>query len=395
MAVSFSDQIGSRLALAMTLVLCAAPAFAQGFFSLAVVPPTITACANNVAFAKIRLQAGGGFTDAVFLSAPPVGPLYRVNGIFPNPITPVGVNPTFADMSVYFFPTAAGPYFIPITGRQLPFGSTQTAVARFTVTPSLVGVILQAFTPQANQTDIGLRPRFAWTQFPGVTFGADVDDDLILPKLETKTTPENDIRFDTTLEPNSTYNFTVRAVNSCSQTNLLMVSATTAQACFFVDQAIPDNGTLVSTVGIAGNIAENLRLTLGIDHPRAGDLKVTLSRLDRSAVVLDRPGFPSTSTGCNKANIETVLRDGESLNNETQCEPFGPALAGPLVPTQPMSTFEGVPATGDWVLTVQDMAPQQSGRLVEWCLSSGNAPDDQPFVEFNDDVLQNGFELTQ
>jgi len=392
MAVKFSQRIGSRLALAIALAGGAAPVSAQ-FFNISVIPPNTATCANNVAFVQVRVQAGGGFTDAIFLDAPAVGPLYRVNGIFPNPITPVGTNPTFADMSVYFFPTAAGPINIPITARQLPFGMTQTATARFTVTPSLLGVVLQAFTPKENQTDIGLRPRFAWSPFPGVTFGASVDDDLVLPALETENTPLNDIRFDTVLEPNSTYNFAVSAVNSCSNTNVRRVTATTAQACFFVDQAIPDGGTLVSTVGVAGNVAENLRLTLGIDHPRVGDLKVTLSRLDRSAVVIDRPGFPSTSTGCNKANIEAVLRGGETLNNETQCEPFGPALAGPLVPTQPMSNFEGVAATGDWELKIEDMAPGQSGRLVEWCLSSGNAPDDQPLVEFSDDVMASGFEL--
>jgi len=271
----------------------------------------------------------------------------------------------------------------------------KTVSVRFDVTPSLIGVILQAFTPKANQTDIGWHPRFAWTSFPGVTFGAELDDDGVVPPIESTLTPLNDIRFNTTLEANTQYQFSVQAQNSCSTTNLRIVNATTAQVCFLVDQPIPDNGTLVSTVGVAGNIAENLRLTLGIDHPRAGDLKVTLNRLDRTAVVLDRPGFPATSTGCNKANIETVLRDGEPLNNENQCEGAGPALAGPLSPSQPMSTFEGVAATGDWVLTVQDMAPQQSGRLIEWCLSSGNSPGDTPLVAFEDDVLQTSFETSQ
>ncbi len=394
MAANSSHHIGFRLALAITLALGAAPASAQ-FFNLSVIPPNTTACADNVAFVQIRLQAGGGFADAVFLDAPAMGGSHVVNGIFPNPLTPVGVNPTSANMSVYFFPQAAGPINIPITGRQLPAGLSQTVNARFTLTPSLTAISPQVYTPQDDQTDIGLHPRFSWESFPGADYSASLDDDFFVPVLETQSTLVSEVRFDTALEPNSTYTFAVSADNGCSQSVSREVSATTAQACFFVDQAIPDNGTLVSTVGIAGNIAENLRLTLGIDHPRTGDLKVTLSRLDRSAVVLDRPGFPTTASGCNKPNVEVVLRDGESLNNETQCRSLGPALAGPMLPSQPMSAFEGVPATGDWVLKVEDMAPQHSGRLVEWCLSSGNQPDDQPFIQFTDAVLRSGFELVQ
>ncbi len=395
MAVHQSISKGLHLAVLASLALGAGPALSQSF-NLTVLPPVASACANNTVSVSVKVTSFDGFTGHVVLSAPQ-GSNYVHNGFIPQPISPFSFFPDTANFFVYFHPTAAGPITIPITGTP-NFGSgasPKTVLSRFNITPSLIGVVLQPYTPKANQTDIGWHPRFAWTDFPGVTFGVELDDDGVVPAIEALNTPLNEVRFDTALEPSTQYMFTTQAVNSCSTTNRLIVNATTAQACFLVDQPIPDNGTLVSTVGIAGNVAENLRLTLGIDHARAGDLKVTLRRLDRTAVVMDRPGFPATANGCNKANVDVVLRDGEPINNENQCEGLGPAMTGPMTPSQPMSIFEGVPATGNWELTVQDMAPGQTGRLYEWCLSSGNSPGDTPFVEFNDDVMVDGFEQFQ
>jgi subtilisin-like proprotein convertase family protein len=63
---------------------------------------------------------------------------------------------------------------------------------------------------------------------------------------------------------------------------------------------------------------------------------------------------------------------------------------GQLRPNQSLSAFEGVPASGEWTLVVEDLVGGQAGRLVEWCLSSGNSPDDSPFVV--DGIMLDGFE---
>ncbi len=367
-------------------------------FSMLVNPATVQVCSNTVGSTWVDIAAMNGFTNSIFLQAAFSGPGWRLDGFVPNPITPFGVNPTRSWMRVYFFPNAAGPIQIPVTGRDLTTNFTRTGTARFQVTltptPMLLTRVLSPQPPGAQfppdpppPTDIGWRPLLSWGNI-GLDYTASLRQGAAATPLETKTTSSQSLRFATVLDPITDYSLSVQGFNHCGFASTGTVQITTAQACSLVDQPIPDGGMLISSNVIAGNVAEDLRVTLSIEHPRVSDLRVSLMRLDRAAILIDQPGLPGN--GCNRGGVETVLRDSAPRSNEFECASEGPAVNGQLRPSQSLSAFEGVPASGEWTLVVEDLVGGQTGRLYEWCLSSGNSPDDAPFML--DGLFLNGFE---
>lgn len=367
-------------------------------FSMLVNPNPEQVCSNTLASTWVDIGAMNGFTNPIFLESAFSGPGWILDGFVPNPITPFSVNPTRAWMRIYFFPNANGPIQIFVTGRDLVTNFSRFDTARFnvTMTPPETGLtrILAPQPPGTGQppnppppTDIGWRPLFEW----GDVLLENYQVGLGLPAeepFESMTVNTNRLRFDTVLEPSSEYELSARGFNHCGSLLTGRVQITTAQACFFVDRPIPDGGMLISSDVIAGNIAEDLRVTLSIEHPRVSDLRVSLLRLDRSAILIDQPGLPGN--GCNRGGLEAVLRDSAPRIAESQCATEGPAVNGQLRPNQNLSAFEGVPASGEWTLVVEDLAGGQAGRLMEWCLSSGNSPEDTPFRV--DGLLLDGFE---
>jgi subtilisin-like proprotein convertase family protein len=359
---------------------------------------TVQVCSNTVGSTWVDIAAMNGFTNAIFLDAPFSGSGWRLDGFVPNPITPFSVNPTRSWMRVYFFPNAAGPIQIPVTARDLTTNFTRFGTARFQVTLTPTPILLtRVLSPQPPggqfppdpppPIDIGWRPLLSWGNI-GLNYTASLRLGAAATPLETKTTSNQSLRFDTVLDPITDYSLSVQGFNHCGSASTGTVQITTAQACFLVDQPIPDGGMLISSNLVAGNVAEDLRVTLSIEHPRVSDLRVSLMRLDRSAILIDQPGLPGS--GCNRGGLEAVLRDSAPRSNEFECANEGPAVNGQLRPSQSLSAFEGVPASGEWTLVVEDLVGGQTGRLYEWCLSSGNSPDDAPFMV--DGLFLNGFE---
>jgi hypothetical protein len=378
----------------------AATAQTATFFML-VNPGAAQVCSNSVGSTWVDVAAMNGFTNPVFLESAFSGPNWTLDGFVPNPITPFSVNPTRSWMRVYFFPSASGTIQIPVTGRDLVSGYTRFGTARFNVTinPSSIAST-QVLSPQPPgpasggqppdpppPTDIGWRPLLTWTNVLIDNYTAGLAEPGEAP-FETFTTTGQQHRFDTVLEPVTDYELSARGFNSCGNGGTGRVQITTAQACFLVDRPIPDGGMLIASDVIAGNVAEDLRVTLSIEHDRVSDLRVSLMRLDRSAILIDQPGLPGN--GCNRRGIEAVLRDNAPSPNEFECANEGPAVNGQLRPSQNLSAFEGVPASGEWTLVVEDLAGGQTGRLYEWCLSSGNSPDDTAFRV--DGLFLGGFE---
>lgn len=391
-----------RRLLALMGLLAGGSALAQTpTFTMMVNPATVPVCSNQLGSTWVRLAGANNFSNSVFLQAFPVsGPNYRVDGFTINPVTPFGLNPVESWMRVLFFPNAAGPVNITIQGQELgvPNPITRTGIGRFfvtlTPTPFLQTRVLSPkpagvnTTTDPEPTDIGWHPLFSWANI-GLDYTAILREGAVATPLETKVTSNTSLRFDEVLEPDTDYTLSVQGFNHCGFASTGAVEITTAQACFLVDQPIPDGaGMLINSGLIAGNVAENLRVTLSIEHPRVSDLRVSLMRLDRSGILIDQPGLPGS--GCNRAGLEAVLRDSAPRGAETECANEGPAVNGQLRPNQPLSAFEGVAASGEWTLVVEDLAGGQAGRLYEWCLSSGNAPGDVGFQA--DGLMDNGFE---
>lgn len=140
--------------------------------------------------------------------------------------------------------------------------------------------------------------------------------------------------------------------------------------CAQPDTAIPDNNVngVTDTIASAltGTVAD-LDLWVQITHTRVSDLQVQLTSPAGTTVLLvDRPGLPGA--GCNGDNVDAVLDDEATQPAETQCLNL-PALSGYLVPNNPLSSFDGQNASGNWTLRVSDQAKKENGTLQRWCLA--------------------------
>ena len=141
--------------------------------------------------------------------------------------------------------------------------------------------------------------------------------------------------------------------------------------------AIPDNDANgVSSIFTIPDprIILDLDLRLDIDHTWVGDLIVKLDHQEtgKSAVLLDRPGYPSTTWGCVENNIVSILDDELTMPVENQCysNPNNiPAISGIYVPNNPLELFDVDSTAGHWQLTVSDNSENDTGTLNEWCLA--------------------------
>ena len=144
--------------------------------------------------------------------------------------------------------------------------------------------------------------------------------------------------------------------------------------CATPNLAIPDNNptgvTSSVTVTSSGSIAD-LNLYLQINHTAVRDLVVTLRHVDTgtSVTVIDRPGVPATTAGCTGNNILATLDDEAASPVEDQCAGSAPTINGTFIPNNLLSAFDGEDVSGTWQLTVSDNRVNNTGTLIEWCLS--------------------------
>ena len=125
-------------------------------------------------------------------------------------------------------------------------------------------------------------------------------------------------------------------------------------------------------------------MSVDLGHTWIGDLIISLNHVDsgKTVTLLDRPGNPAAPSGCPGKLLDVLFTDSASTSAETSCTAARPAYPrdGGIRPTGTLSTFSGDNLGGEWVLTVQDAAPVDTGTLHDWCLF------------FNDTIFANGFE---
>lgn len=108
--------------------------------------------------------------------------------------------------------------------------------------------------------------------------------------------------------------------------------------------AITDFGTTTSTITVPGAFdVSGVSVDLGVRHTYTGDLTVTLRSPAGTTVVLHE-------------------RSGGGNDDIVGNYPLT------LVPAEPLSAFTGVPAQGDWVLSVYDGAGGDNGTFDSWGL---------------------------
>lgn len=122
---------------------------------------------------------------------------------------------------------------------------------------------------------------------------------------------------------------------------------------------------------VEGDIINDLNVGLDISHAWVGDLKITLTSPDAtSVVIMDQPGTPNTGDGggCSGQHVNAVLDDSGASPVEDACYSPPPAIAGALVPNNPLAAFNGQQGTGTWTLLIEDFFPIDNGVLNDWSL---------------------------
>jgi len=171
-----------------------------------------------------------------------------------------------------------------------------------------------------------------------------------------------------------------------------------------VNGAIPDGGgsgnALTNTINVPTSYTVgDVDIDYNITHTYVGDLTVELTHGGVTVTVMDRPGHPASSFGCNQANMDVSIDDGGSGGTiEGQCTAN---LSSPpsYTPNQALSAFNGLDATGNWTIKVYDNASQDSGSLVDWAVridAEGPSPCGcNTNADCDDNLFCNGAETCQ
>ena len=140
-----------------------------------------------------------------------------------------------------------------------------------------------------------------------------------------------------------------------------------------VPKALP-NGTasINSTLSIGGSdTIVDLNVDIDMNHTWVGDLIFNLQHqgTGTNITLIDQPGIPGSTWGCNGNNILATLDDEASTSVESQCSGSVPTINGTFTPNQSLSTFDGENGNGTWTLTVSDAyVSADSGTLNGWSL---------------------------
>lgn len=138
---------------------------------------------------------------------------------------------------------------------------------------------------------------------------------------------------------------------------------------------VPDGAAATSTLVAehAGVIAD-LDVAVTIEHPYLADLSLRLSNGSMSVDLLVRPLCPGD-------NLDVVFDDDAAAAASGSCRTVAdPSIDGRLAPDNPLAAFAGASLAGEWVLTVEDGAADDTGTLAAWALqvelaSGGRRPD--------------------
>jgi subtilisin-like proprotein convertase family protein/uncharacterized protein YvpB len=136
---------------------------------------------------------------------------------------------------------------------------------------------------------------------------------------------------------------------------------------------IPDNDPsgVNSTIVIPDNrYLVDVNVRINVSHTWVGDLTFNLTHLETGKYInlIDRPGYPADVNGCSGNDIIAILDDELTASVETRCNNFIPTISGIYTPNQPLATFRGDVAAGNWNLTIADNFQNDSGQLNSWCL---------------------------
>ena len=110
--------------------------------------------------------------------------------------------------------------------------------------------------------------------------------------------------------------------------------------------------------------------TLQVTHTWVGDLIWTITSPEGTqVVVMDQPGVPASTFGCDGDDIDVAINDaGTAGPVEDMCDDL-PAIHDDPTPNNPLSAFDGEDPNGNWTMNMSDNAAGDTGTVDAWNLS--------------------------
>ncbi|NBB93065.1 MAG: hypothetical protein GVY32_07855 [Gammaproteobacteria bacterium] len=345
-----------------------------------VTPQAAAACAGDPVDFEVAL--GGGWGAPVSLSAS--GHPGTAN-FSPNPVSAPGSSTlTIGNTGG----EAAGTYNFDVLATD---GTDNTSFPLVLELFDQAPPAAVASSPAGGASDVPVRPTLTWSPVADaseylVEIATDASFNNIVDSANVASATYQPA---TPLAPSTTYYWRVQALNPCgSAATSETVSFTTANVIELCEEpavAIPGTAGGVDdilNVSATENIAD-IDVYLRGPHTWVGDLVFSLTHPDTTtaAVLVDGPGIPASTFGCENNDFDLWLDDeGSDGPVEDMCGSPAPALFGNATPNQTLSTFDGLSANGDWTLNASDTyASADDGTLNEWCLrialeASGSGP---------------------
>ena len=354
-------------------------------------PQQSTCSPGNATPIVLSVTSSGGFTGPTNLSFPYLPPGF--SGAFsPGTITPPGdstinlstaVGTTYKTHAIELLASPIGADPVSLTAN----------IRVFSVVPDTPDLVV----PVDGGTSIPPSTYFSWApSYQAESYLLEVDDDPAFGSIELTASGTGTFHIaNPELQGDTNYYWRVTSINPCGNTTGPVRSFTTSAADLFCSSpalAIPD-GVLSAddnlVIAQAGAITE-IDMSLDVTHTFVGDLRFTLTHQDTgtSAILVNRPGKPALGNyGCSGENIIATLSDSATLAIEDECLTTIPAIAGVLLPNNPLSVFAGEDLAGTWTLTSEDLAGADTGTLNEWCLAATQVPEPGSALLFTSGIL--------
>jgi subtilisin-like proprotein convertase family protein len=335
-------------------------------------------CAGDPIDVTVGATAFEGFNDPLTLthSTLPAG----LSGSFTvNPLVPATPAATSTLEITNTATLPAGTLSFNLTaasnGPGFPAASKTRTVNVVVDAEAPVAVTLNA--PADAAIEQPLRPALSWAPIPGATaYRVEVADNagFANPVVDTEISATS-FTLAQALAADTEYFWRVSAANRCGAGAVSSVRrfVTSNLICSEPGLNIPDNNATGATdifnVSNTGEL-DGLRLALKINHSYIGDLRVWLSKGATTVELVNRPGVPASTNGCNGDNMDVMLADGSTQSIQANCANATPAYTpgAEYSPANPLQAFTGTELSGAWSLRVSDNVGQDTGQLVSWCL---------------------------
>lgn len=244
---------------------------------------------------------------------------------------------------------------------------------------NLVQAAIFASVPVDGSTGVSTVASYSWDAIAGATsYDIEISTDPTFATTIVSTNVPSNSYSGIVLNSSTVYYWRVRDVSGAGSGVYVIASFETKggtdTVCGNPNLAIPDspnpgvNDTI--TLGTGGNITD-VNVSIVTNHTYVGDLIFTLTHVatGTSNIVIDRPGVPSLTYGCNGDNINTTIDDAGISPVENECSGVVPAIgAGPFTPNNLLSVYNTENVAGGWTLGVTDNAGQDLGTFISWCI---------------------------